>query len=61
MFLHQLPRTIVSHISFYENRYAVAYMDQKQRMLNVNKIHGMINFIRIYIKIGYNVSHKYTL
>ena len=28
-------------------------------MLNVNKIHEMTNFIRI--KIGYNISHIYTL
>ena len=45
-----------------KNRYAVAYvaiLDQKQRMLNVNKVHGMTIFITI--KIDYNISHKYTL
>jgi hypothetical protein len=31
-------------------------LDQKQRMLNVNKMHEMTNFIRI--KIGYNNTAK---
>jgi hypothetical protein len=34
-------------------------LDQKQRILNVNKIYGMTNFIKI--KMGYDISHKYTL